>query len=139
MRLQTNHIHTLISLMSATGDEVCGILVGQRTPLIVIDSVVPAQNVHSTPRSHFLVDAATLLQTDAQARVLGREIIGFFHSHPTGDALPSLDDRRDAWPDCVYAILARTTHGTPYLCAWLIARDGSLRPEPIMPNKGTVV
>lgn len=133
MHLQTHHIHTLISHMIVTDDEVCGILVGRRMPLIMVDLVVAAHNVHSIPGSHFLIDASTLLQTDAQARALGYEIVGFFHSHPAGDALPSADDRLDAWPDYVYLILARAAAGTPYLCAWVINHDRSFRPEPIMP------
>ncbi len=133
MYIQAIHIRQLI-MWGAVGHEVCGILVGQRAPDVVVHDVVLAQNVHTLPQSHFLVDAATLLRVDAQARAADQDIVGFFHSHPTADALPSEADRREAWPGRVYVIIARAVGRTPYLCAWTIDQNGVVHAEPIVPK-----
>ena len=113
--------------------EVCGVLIGQHTPQMVVHQILPGRNLHARPQQHFLLDAQTLLEADAQARAAGDEIVGFYHSHPNGSALPSPHDRRDAWPGYGYLIVA-VERGMPrYLCAWICRPDGVFQPEPIRP------
>lgn len=122
-------------MQAAAGDqEACGVLIGRREPHIRVEAVLAGQNLHPTPARHFLLDAATLLRADRAARATGREIIGFYHSHPRGTALPSLADRRAAWPGYVQVIIGTTRQGRRYLCAWLIAADGTLRAQAIVPS-----
>jgi proteasome lid subunit RPN8/RPN11 len=134
MRIPARHLQAIITSATGSSDEVCGILLGRRTPEFVVDQLVPAWNLHPTPRSNFLLDAASLLQADQEARMMGREIIGFFHSHPDGVAIPSMHDRRDAWPEHVYIISAPGASRFVYLCAWIIKRGGKIQPEPILPE-----
>jgi desampylase len=132
MHLHRRHIDTLWSIAAMPG-EICGVLLGRRSPRLVVDTLIPGHNIHPAPHSHFLLDAQTLLRADAQARDDGKEIVGFYHSHPNGVALPSSQDRRDAWPGYVYLILAVDHGAARYICAWHSHGDGAFRPEPILP------
>jgi proteasome lid subunit RPN8/RPN11 len=131
MQLQRRHLLALWSLSTETRDEACGVLIGQRVPQIRIMAIIAGRNIHPTPRHHFLLDAQTLLQADTTARASGSVIVGFYHSHPNGTAVPSRHDRRDAWPGYVYLIVAAAS--PMYACAWFCHPNGTFAPEPIIP------
>lgn len=136
MDVQPHQIAALCSHAAGTTHEVCGVLLGRFGPRLVLVTTVAARNLHPDPAQHFLLDAATLLQADAEARASGLEIIGFYHSHPNGLTLPSLSDRRDAWPGYVMLIVgARPGQGCS-VSAWIVAADTTLRPETIRPRPG---
>lgn len=130
MLLARQHLDALFVHAATSVNEVCGILVGRSLPIPVVELVVPARNVHAMPQRHFLLDAATLLQADDVARSSGQAIIGFYHSHPTGVALPSTEDSRLAWPAMLTLIVAMEQGKPRYLCAWRW-NNAQLQPEPI--------
>lgn len=131
MLLQHGCIETILAAVAGSTVEICGVLIGRRAPQLVVHRIMAGHNAHPLPQQHFLLDAQTLLAADAQARATGDEIVGFYHSHPKGGALPSPHDRRDAWPGYVYLIVA-VEQGVPrYLCAWICRSDGRFQPEPI--------
>lgn len=85
--------------------EACGILLGREGQ---ITQVRPAANVHPTPATRFEIDPQALVDAWRAARGGGAEMIGYYHSHPTGDAVPSATDRAMASGDgLVWAIVAR--------------------------------
>ena len=88
----------LAALLSEAGaafpDEACGLLLGRKGR---IERAVPARNVHPEPGRHFEIDPQTLVEAHRAARGGGPEVIGYFHSHPAGPAVPSAADR-DAAP-----------------------------------------
>lgn len=126
MFITTSHHATVIEHARSSTREVCGVLIGQREPL-EIKSIVAGRNVHPQPQQHYLIDAATLLHADDLAHSTGQQIVGFYHSHPRGAAVPSPHDRRNAWPGFVYMIVA-WANGTPYVCAWIVDKQGKVRP-----------
>jgi len=79
---------------AAFPDEACGLLLGRKGR---IERAVPARNVHPEPGRHFEIDPQTLVEAHRAARGGGPEVIGYFHSHPAGPAVPSAADR-DAAP-----------------------------------------
>lgn len=84
--------------------EACGILLGEGNR---ITAARPAANVHPTPATHFEIDPRALIDAHRAARAGGAEVVGYFHSHPTGPAAPSATDRACAAGDGkVWAILA---------------------------------
>lgn len=81
---------TLLAEAAAAGArECCGLLLG--TPG-QIAAVVPARNVAADPARSFEIDPATLLRTHREARSQGQQVLGHYHSHPNGQAEPSLRD-----------------------------------------------
>ena len=88
----------------AAPEEACGLLLGSAER---IATAVPARNVHPTPRTHFEIDPAALIAAHRAARGGGLGIAGYWHSHPSGDAVPSATDQTSASGDGrVWAIVA---------------------------------
>lgn len=84
--------------------ECCGLLLGRDG---LIDQVVPAANVHPEPQRHFEIEPAALIAAHRAARQGGPDLIGYYHSHPTGAARPSETDRAMAAGDGrIWAIIA---------------------------------
>ena len=77
-------------------NEACGLLLGRDTR---IQHVVPARNVHPTPGTHFEIDPQALIDAHRSARKGGAQVLGYYHSHPTGRAEPSETDRAEAAGD----------------------------------------
>ena len=88
--------------------EVCGLLLGEG---MRVAEVRHCANVAPDPRVAFEVDPRTLIAAYRAARGGGAGVIGHYHSHPSGDAVPS---RRDA-------AMARGGE------IWLIVADGVAR------------
>jgi proteasome lid subunit RPN8/RPN11 len=78
----------------ADPQECCGLLVGLREAAeITVQSIVPAANIAREPRRRFEVDPKALFDTHRAARAAGHEVIGHYHSHPGGAAVPSAHDQ----------------------------------------------
>ena len=89
---------------AASPEEACGLLLGQKGR---IERIVPALNVHPEPLRHFEIDPQALIDAHRAARAGGREVLGYYHSHPTGLAEPSAADCEAAAGDRrVWAIVA---------------------------------
>lgn len=120
-------LESILAHAAGTDAEVCGILIGSGSTAPRISAVEPAQNLHPAPRAHFLVDAASLLHADTAARAAGLAIVGFYHSHPGGAAVPSAQDRADAWPGTLMLIVGGAG-AHRYLAAWHTDAERGLQP-----------
>ncbi len=99
----------IIMLAAATPDEICGLLLGGAGR---IEAIAPAPNVAPDPARHFELDPAVLLAAHRQARTGGLAVIGHYHSHPSGVAMPSATDLACAAPDgSLWLIVAGTQAG----------------------------
>ncbi|MBB6122322.1 Mov34/MPN/PAD-1 family protein [Sphingobium subterraneum] len=76
--------------------EVCGLLLGQDGR---ITHAVAAANVAEDPTCRFEIEPATLLAAHRAARAGGPTIVGHYHSHPSGDLVPSSCDADAAHAD----------------------------------------
>lgn len=84
--------------------ECCGLLLGRFGR---IQTLQPTANVHPDPSRHFEIDPHALIAAHKAARGGGPQVIGYYHSHPTGDPTPSATDRASAAHDGrVWAIVA---------------------------------
>lgn len=76
--------------------EACGLLFG-------VDAAVSGwsvtANVAADPRRHFEIDPAALIAALRTEREGGERVAGYWHSHPSGDAMPSVTDAAMAAPD----------------------------------------
>ena len=84
--------------------EACGLLLGSDDR---IEAALATRNIHPTPLTHFEIDPAALIAAHSAARAGGPAIAGYWHSHPTGSAVPSPTDQAAASGDGkVWAIVA---------------------------------
>lgn len=87
--------------------EACGILLGEGAQ---ISAVIPTRNIHPDPETHFEIDPQALIDAHRKERDGGPAIMGYYHSHPNGDARPSATDRAMAAGDGkLWAIVAGST------------------------------
>ncbi|WP_066555646.1 M67 family metallopeptidase [Croceicoccus bisphenolivorans] len=116
MRIQTASSirETLIAAARAAHPrECCGLLLGTATDeaarisTACIGEIRPCRNVHADPEHHFEIDPAVLIAAHRAAREGGASVLGYYHSHPMGEPVPSLTDREQSACDGrIWAIVA---------------------------------
>lgn len=83
--------------------EACGLLLGVADAGgFVVASFIATDNVALDPRRSYTISAKALADASRQG-----EIIGVFHSHPNGKALPSTRDASEAQAGWLYVIAAQ--------------------------------
>lgn len=86
-------------------NEACGLLFGDADAITMMQAV---DNVAEAPERRFEIDPAALFAALRAERAGGPKIVGYWHSHPSGDATPSATDAAMAEPDGkLWAIVAR--------------------------------
>lgn len=89
---------------NALSRECCGILLGHENR---IESARPTANVHPEPKRQFEIDPQALFDAFRAARNGGPQVLGYYHSHPVGEAKPSATDQERALRDgSIWAIVA---------------------------------
>lgn len=89
----------------AVPHECCGLLLGENG---AITRAQATANVHPEPARHFEIDPKALIAAHKAERAGGPQVIGYYHSHPTGDPEPSATDRAQAAHDGkVWAIVGQ--------------------------------
>jgi proteasome lid subunit RPN8/RPN11 len=87
---------------SAAPAECCGLLLGRGD---VIARALSTPNV-ADGADRFLIDPGAHIAARRSARQEGFEVLGFYHSHPRSQPLPSATDVEEAsYPDHVHAIV----------------------------------
>jgi proteasome lid subunit RPN8/RPN11 len=106
VEIATGLIAELVALAAADpACEVCGILYGTARR---ITGYGVAANVAAVPEATFEIDPAALFAAYRTARAGGPAVVGCYHSHPRGNATPSVRDRAGAEPGQFWLILAGT-------------------------------
>ncbi len=83
--------------------ECCGLLAGRDG---VITTVLPAANALASPAA-FEIAPADLFRLFREMRQQRLEHLGIYHSHPSGENVPSPKDiERAFYPDCAYFVLS---------------------------------
>ncbi len=93
---------------AAYPSEACGVLLGlgdgEQVPWSVT-RLIAARNEHGHDRRcRYLVTPEFQLSAERQAQDAGEEVVGYYHSHPDCEAMPSDCDREQAWPGYLYVI-----------------------------------
>jgi proteasome lid subunit RPN8/RPN11 len=113
---------------NAYPDECCGALIGTShdagdTKVFV---ALELENVTDEgPRRRFRVSPREYQQSEAHARRLGADLVGFYHSHPDHPAEPSQYDLDHAWPNFSYVIVSVREGETAELRSWRLRADRS--------------
>jgi desampylase len=89
--------------------EICGALLGDGN---VVTAVLPLVNHSVHAQDSFYIPATEVMRIERAAESDGHMLMGFYHSHPNGDAVPSATDVLEALPGYVY---------------WIVSRSGDLR------------
>ncbi len=119
-REQTQQIGA--SAAQAYPTEACGLLFGTANGHVY--EVIPVSNIAADPIRHYVMDPAALAQHLPRAEREGLTLLGFYHSHPKGDPIPSPTDLHEAtYSDVAYLIvgLRGTLDATPRFAAWRLA------------------
>lgn len=110
-------------------NEICGLLIGERAGgEKVVREVVPVENSWEQldeQRRRFLISPDVLRREERRLRGTGREILGFYHSHPDHEARPSETDREFAWPSYSYVIQSVGEGRGAAVASWILRDDRS--------------
>jgi proteasome lid subunit RPN8/RPN11 len=114
--------------------ESCGLLIGsQQGALIDVVRLRLAHNLDTArARDRYELDPADHLAADAEARSLGLDVVGVWHSHPDHPARPSETDRERAWSGWSYVIVSVAREGMRNVRSWRLC-DGKFREEKVLP------
>ncbi len=107
--------------------ECCGGLYGEVADGVftVVEAVAFPNTTAEGPRRRFLIQPSDYRAAETHARVSGRALVGFYHSHPDHPARPSQYDLDHAWPFFSYVIVS-VQAGTPSdVTSWRLRDDRS--------------
>ncbi len=109
--------------------ECCGLLVGRFAaggPKTVVETY-PISNAREeeAKRTRFLIRPEELMRGERLARSRGLEVVGFYHSHPDEEAIPSRYDLEHAWPTYSYVVLSVRRGRAAELRSWEMEPDRS--------------
>lgn len=113
-------------------EECCGILLGSESGpgQTCVERAVPAENVEVGQRERsYRIAPLAILAASREASAAGLEIVGYYHSHPSGSARPSDLDREQAWPETSYVILGVGGGGPATVRSWRLDAAGDLAEE----------
>lgn len=109
---------------AAYPEEGCGYLLGQAGDRR-FERAVPTRNVHPGPRtSRYLVDALEFMELEERLDAEGKAILGIYHSHPAGGAVPSETDLASALPNLYYLVHDAADGVLGSIRAWRLNADG---------------
>lgn len=105
----------------AAPHEACGVLLGRREgERIEVLEVRAGRNVATRAARAFELHPEDHLAFELEARRLGLEVVGVWHSHPRGPARPSTTDRASAWDGWLHAIVGRDARGEFEVRVWRV-------------------
>src|SRR5713101_2590957 len=108
--------------------ECCGLLIGKLADgrKVVIETY-PISNAREeeAKRNRFLIRPDELMRGEKHARDKGLDVVGFYHSHPDDQAVPSQYDLGHAWPTYSYIVLSVIEGHAAELRSWEMEFDRS--------------
>ncbi|NOZ41977.1 MAG: hypothetical protein GXP02_02240, partial [Alphaproteobacteria bacterium] len=96
--------------------------------------VIPSPNRSDQPQKNFEIDPALIIRHHKRTRRGTARIVGHYHSHPDGQALPSSHDQNHNYdPDLVWVIVEVTAEGAQEMKAYFTDRSsGQLTAIPLI-------
>jgi proteasome lid subunit RPN8/RPN11 len=119
VRISRSSLDRIVADAERSSDEICGLLLGRGEDIV---EVRPCRNVHPAPAARFELDPAALFAALRAARSGGPAVLGHYHSHPSGRAVPSVTDAADAAPDEALWLIVAGCEAS----AWRAVRDGAV-------------
>ena len=109
--------------------ECCGLLVGRFAAgggkEVVETYPISNAREEEAKRNRFLIRPEELLRGERHARARGLDVVGFYHSHPDDEAVPSRYDLEHAWPTYSYVVVSVRQGRAVALRSWEMEADRS--------------
>ena len=122
--------HILRHAREAYPNECCGALIGLGNGRV--GGIRLSNTTEEGPRRRFLVRPSDYRAAEQRALDSGKELMGFYHSHPDHPARPSQYDLDHAWPFFVYVIIAVDRGEPKAMTSWRLREDRSaFEEEPV--------
>jgi len=117
--------------------ECCGLLIGHLASdhSKEVRETFPISNAREeeAKRNRFLIRPEELLAGERAAMKKGMDVVGFYHSHPDDQAVPSRYDLEHAWPTYSYIVVSVREGRAVDLRSWQMDEDRSkFNPEEII-------
>jgi proteasome lid subunit RPN8/RPN11 len=112
--------------------ECCGALAGrvENGGIKEVVRLAPAVNRRTDDPHRYLIAPDDLRRLEAEFRLEGLEIVGYYHSHPDHPAVPSGFDTEHAWPWYSYLIVRVERGRGAEAASWTLDDEQPLmRPE----------
>jgi proteasome lid subunit RPN8/RPN11 len=106
-------------------EECCGFLIGRAAGReVLVERVLSVGNEREDSRhNRYVIRPETVLAAQKEARVLGLDVVGYYHSHPDHPAVPSDFDREHAWPGVSYLIVSVEKGKVAAARSWRLTDD----------------
>ena len=112
--------------------EICGILLGPRGGRAATDARRARNIVVERARDRYEIDPLDHIRIQKEADATGRDIVGYYHSHPDHPAQASRFDTERAWAGYVYVIVSIADGEPVDANAFVADADGGpFHPEPL--------
>ena len=121
----------LADAKNAPDREVCGLLFGAEGRIAQAEATA---NVAADPARSFEIDPAVLFAAHRQARTGGAAVIGHYHSHPSGAAVPSARDAAQAMGDGALWLILTAREGR----LWRSGRLGAFDAVALIVDDGKI-
>jgi desampylase len=117
--LTDEQVETILThVLAEAPREACGLIAGTGSRAQEITSI---PNVAPDPLQHYEMDPQALAKSLMQMSGRGLDLIGFYHSHPSDEPVPSPTDvAQAAYPRTAYLIVGLKNPTKPQLAAWTI-------------------
>ena len=116
-------------------NECCGFIIGiLNVPKNkTAEEIIPCDNqFDENEKFHrFLIRPEEMLKVQRNAAKSGKDIIGFYHSHPDCRAIPSEYDRTHALPIYSYVIASAVKGKTAEILSWTLDEKSQFQSEDI--------
>jgi [CysO sulfur-carrier protein]-S-L-cysteine hydrolase len=109
-------------------NECCGLLIGNAE---MVEDAARARNMKRS-RTRFQVEPADHFAAIRRARAAGLEVIGAYHSHPSGPSGPSETDRARLTDPAMFHVIISLAHRTRTFRAFRLI-DGNFSPFELAP------
>ncbi|MDR0878627.1 MAG: M67 family metallopeptidase [Treponema sp.] len=115
-------------------NECCGVLLGAlchekisdtETRRVKVENILPIGNKREEAEQYhrFEIQPEDFMRAEKEARAQGRDVLGFYHSHPDHPARPSGFDQDHALPFYSYIIVAVEKGKAAALTSWELTTD----------------
>lgn len=126
--ISPRHLQTISHHAAASyPEECCGFLIGHSgdgEETTVVERVLSVGNERAESRhNRYLINPETVLAAHKEARALGLDVMGYYHSHPDHPARPSEFDREHAWPGLSYVIVSVEQGKVADTRSWRLSED----------------